>query len=780
VSDLRQAVRLIARAPVFAATVVLILAVAIAGNTAAFSAAHVLLWQPLPFADADRLVVVGGTHRASGARAGISLAEYRDWIGASAVFDGTAAVALEQSFDLASGSEPLRATGGRMTAGLLPLVGVKPVRGRAFRDADEQPGAAPVALISERHWTTHHARSIGAIDSEIVVDGVRTTIVGVLPSDFKLLYGGYSLWLPLRAAPIGGERPLMAVARLRPGVTPDVAGAELNRAADRLERDGGAVSIGWRPRLLTMREFLLAGRGNTLTFLVTALALLLLVASANVASLQLARGAARRREIATRLAIGASRGRIVRQLLAEAALLACAAGVLALGLVAAARRILLASSPDLRELVINLPVLAVTIALMGMTAIISGLAPALVATRLDLTSVLKGAGTRRGAASRTLSLLVVIELAVSLALLAPAALLVRSYRALQQVEPGFAVEGVLTLPVSLPAARYRDDRARADFHDEAVARLAALPGVRAVAATDALPLDPTASADARIAGTTEGVPLSVRTVGPGYFDAFAIPIVAGRGFDARDRQGALPVAVVNQALARRIPAERNALGAVLDVGGAGRVTVVGIAADARSAGLRTAPQPELLLPIAQRPRASFALALAVTDDPMHQAAAVRAALYAVDPDLPFAPRTMAAALAEQLTAARMVSLLLAALAAIALALASAGLAGVVSRLVLERTPEMGLRAALGATRRQVATVVVRHAVVLVGCGLVLGLGAAVALGQMIASTTFGVSAWDPAAYALVAGVVVAATGVVCFAPIRRAATIDPASALRSL
>lgn len=778
--DLRHAARLLLKAPGFSGTAVLILALAIAGNTATFSAVNVFLIEPLPFADADRLVVVSMRHRATAARAGVSYADYQAWSAHAATIEAAAAVRLEQSFNLSGGAEPIRVTGGRMTASLLPVLGVSPLRGRRLLPQDERPGAPGAVLITERFWERRFNRAETAIGSALVVDGAPSTIVGVLPADFRLLYGGYSIWAPLVSPRDAGSRSQILIGRLAPGATPQRSAAELSGLAEAAGRDAPAGARGWQPRVLGMRDFVLAGRQRTLLFVITALALLLLVACANTASLQLARAAARRQEIATRLALGATRPQVIRQLLAEAAIIAAASAAVALVLVALARKLLLAGSPDLRELQISLPVLGFTLLLTLVTTIAFGLVPALTGTRMELASVLTGAFTPKRATRRLLSALVVLEIASSVVLLVPAALLFRSFLTLRQMNPGFVVDGVLTFSVTLPEATYPDAQRRRAFHADALDRLGAMAGARAVAASDALPLEAPATRPVEIAGTGRTIDALARTVSTDYFRALAIPLRAGRSFGRADGPEGARVAVVNETLAKAAHPDGHALGAVIRLGDEGLVTIVGVAADLRSVGLRVPPQPEVMLPLSQHPAARVSFAVATGGDPGRLVVPAREAMRALDADLPLGSiRPMTETMDEQVAAVRVIATLLAALAMLALVLASAGLSGLMSRLVSQRTREFGVRAALGATRRDVVVLVMRDAVSLVAWGLALGLPAAAAVARVAASMLWGVSAADVQAFAAVPLALALTTCAACYVPARRAAHLDPAVALRA-
>lgn len=780
-SDVKYAARLLLKAPSFTSAAIVILTIAIAGNVATFSAIDVLLLGPLPFAGADRLVVFSGRNAATGARTGLSPAEYRELTRQPSILDRAAAVELEQRFNLSAGGDPVRVSGGRMTAGLLPLLGVSPAHGRRFTPDDERSGAPAVVLITDRYWATAFQRSPAAIGRHIAVDGAHATIVGVLPPDFRLVYGGYALWVPLRLESTPADRrrdALMVVARLASGVAPDRAASSLNSVASRLAHAHQPPGDAWRIRLLPIREFLLAGRGHTLAFATIALGLLLLVACANLATLQLARASARRREIATRLALGASRFRAIRLLFVEAAILSTAGAACALALVALGRRVLLAGNPDLRELAISLPVFGYTAGLALAAAIAFGLVPALIGTRLQPAAVLKAAVHQTGATRRVRSALVVAELAVSLALLAPAGLLVKSFVALRRTSPGFKVDNILTVPVSLPPTRYAGPGRQSAFAEQAVARLGAMTGVKAAAAGDSLPLERPAAADIQFG--TRRVRALLRSVSPEYLEIFGVPLRAGRSFTRSDRADAPAVAIVNDTLAAAIRPDRDAVGELIRIDGADAATVIGVTADLRSAGLRVPPEPELFVPFAQRPRPSIAIALATVADPLQVAASARQAMQAIDPELPVTGvRAMTDILDEQLAAMRAIAAVLAALAALALVLATAGMAGIMSWLVTERTHEIGVRTALGATTGQVVALIARDAMRLVAAGVAIGVPAAAAVARLLSSAVWGVAAVDAPVFALVPIVLMVAASAACLGPLMRAARVDSASALRA-
>lgn len=658
---------------------------------------------------------------------------------------------------------------------------------------DERSGAPAVVLITDRFWESAFRRSEDAVGRDVVVDSLHATIVGVLPPDFRLLYSGYSVWMPIHTDEVSTtnrrQRSLLGIARLRRGVTTGQAAAIVSATSARLEHEYPGTNQGWRARVVPMRDFLLAGRGHTLVFLMTALGLLLMVACANVASLQLARASARQREIAIRLALGASRGRIVRFLMVEAGLVAATSGALALALVAAARVVLLASSRELRELTIDLRVLGFTLALAGATAVVFGLMPALTATRVELAAAVKGPFSAQPATRRLRSALVIGELSLSLALLVPSGLLFRSFLALRQTEPGFRVDNLLTFSLAMPAARYSSDPDRRAFSTEVLRQLAEIPGVISGAAADGLPLDPPAVVELRIRNPEEGdggagsrtQRAGMRSVTPEYFRTFEIPILYGRAFDSRDATDSPGVAVVNETLARFMRSDRLVAGQRVDAAGQGALTIVGVVADTRSVGLRAAPQPEIFVPLQQRPVSAIAVALATAGGPGSYIPEVRARMRALDRDLPLAfVRPMKEIVDEQTVALRTIAMFLGGLALLALLLATAGISGIMSWLVTLRSHEIGVRRALGASRHDVLVLIMRDALVLAVAGVGLGLPAAVMVARLLSGSLWGVSAADASVFLLVPGILTAVALLAGYGPARRAARLDPAVVLRGM
>jgi predicted permease len=780
-SDLRFATRLLLKSPVYTVTAVLILAIAIAGNTGAFSAVNVLLLEPLPFRDSERLVVLASAERTTGGRAGVSLPDYQDWTRDVTAFESAGAVSLEQTFTFSENTssgraEPTRVSGGRMSATLLPLLGVTPAQGRAILPSDELPGAPPVALLTDRFWDTAFKRDANMVGRDILLDGRHTTVVGVLPPDFRLLYSGYAVWAPLRpddSLTDRANRSLLGIARLKPGITPAAAYGALSVVTTRLEREYPETNQGWRARVVPIRTFLLSGRGNTLVFIMIALGLMLLVACANVASLQLARGSARYGEIAVRLALGASRRRIVRLLLVEAGIIATVSGGLALALVAGARRVLLASSPELRELTISLPVLGFTIAATAATAIAFGLVPALTATRMELASAIKGNVAAQRTTRRLRSALVVAELSLSLALLVPAGLLFKSFVALRQMDPGFRVRNVLTFSIAVTHQRDAAGGAEA-FTRNVVAQLSTIPGVTSASASEALPLEP--GPQVNVNGTARA---TIRPVTPGYLTTFEIPLRAGRGFTNADTATSPPVAIVNETLARTLRPDGRVVGYRVSADRYGTFTIVGVIADVRSVGLRTPPPPDILVPYSQRPRRLASVALATAGDPSQYIAAVRERMRALAPDVPLAyVRSMSEIVAEQTAALRAIALLLGSLAVLAMLLAAAGLSGIMSWLVTQRRHEIGVRTALGAGRRDILALIMRDAVVLVTWGLAIGIPASALIARLVSSFLWGVSTADIAVFVGVPALLIFAALAAGYGPARRAARLDPIAVLR--
>jgi putative ABC transport system permease protein len=865
IQDLRYGVRMLLKSPAFTLAAILSLAIGIGANTALFSVVNAVLWSPLPYPGAERLVRVGEWNTA---------AEFAALKRTQRVFEGLAAWSAGD-FTITRRGAPAHLKGQRITPELLPLLGVMPQAGRAFVAEEFQPGSDRVALISDRLWRGRFGADPQLIGQTVTLDEQPYTVVGVTPPRFDF-FPSTDLLTPLAFTPedLGQEHwyGIGFVARLRPGVTLEQAQQEVAVIARGFAEEREL-------RLQPLRELLVKDFRLTLLALWGVVSIVLLIACANVANLMLARASNRQKELAIRAAIGARRARLVRQLLTESVLVALAGGALGLlcaylgvqALLAANPAILpqlsesaaMATIPRLGEVAINGWVMAFNLALKLLTGILFGLAPALQFSRPDVHHALKeGAavsakGFRFGLRRGTQSLLVVGEVALALALLVGAGLLIRSLWRLQQVEPGFRPDRLLTLLLEFPDFRYRNDAQVMSFATQLSERLAALPGVESVGMADSLPLSPVGSfstisiegkADLRAkpddlpfgavppppppgpAGAFIGPSSFHSRISPGYFSTMGIPLRQGREFGPHDIRRSLPVAIINEAMARRYWPGENALGKRLKSSGSEEWrTVVGVVGNVKRFVLEDQPAPEFYLPLLQsieeesgsKPELSasagnkpnkagekdkpgkseeddgdsfigvmsltanprlvsyISLMVSTRGRPEAMAEAVRQTVWSLDRDQPILQLgTMQARLAEVYAPRHFNLLLFGVFALVALLLAAVGLYGVLAYMVAQRTHEIGVRLALGAQHRDVLWLIVRHGLALTLSGVALGLVVALVLTRVLKNLLFEVSATDPATYAVIAILLVGIAFIASYIPARRATKVDPLVALR--
>jgi predicted permease len=799
--DLRYALRSLRRSRGFAAAAIVCLALGIGVNTATFSIVNTLLLRPLPFADGDRVVRLYSQAPGQGweqdAFSAGELAEIRE---RSRTLAGVAG-AGQRGFNLAGEGDPVRLQGSPVTHDLFPLLGVRPALGRGFLPEEDRPGAEPVVILGHEVWRSQFGGRADVVGSKAVVNGIPTTVVGVMPRGFRFPVKS-DLWVPARPDPADALDArwswMLAVARLRPGATVEQAGADLARVARELAAEHPATHAGWRFGARDYGSAYVRGeRGTMLGLMLGAVGFVLLIACANVANMLLARGAARRREIAVRAALGAARRRIVRQLLTESVLIALAGGAAGV-LVGTWWLHWLVSTlgtevPYWMAFELDGRVLAYTAALSVATGLLFGILPALRASRPDLTGSLKdgapgGTGGTHG--SRLRGTLVAGEIALALVLLAGSALSIRSFLAAAGTDPGVDAGRILTARTSVTGERYDAMAARAAFFRELAARVRAIPGVRGAALTTALPAGDVGSATtvaAEGAPDADGVGSRWIAVTPGYWEAMGRPLLAGRGFTEREAaDSAAEVAIVSAELAERLWPGRDPLGRRMRVeveGATPWLTVVGVAptlAYAKPGEDGERERRQVHLPYARAGWRLMTLAVRSTGDPATLAAPVRREVRALDPSLPlFTVHTMSDYRASTLWLERAAGQAFASLALLALLLAALGVYGVMAYAVGQRTREIGIRMALGARAPDVVGMVVREGALLAAAGIGAGLLGAWGVSRLMRSTLYGVGPGDPVAFVaaplLLAAVAVAASWI----PARRAARVDPMTALRS-
>jgi predicted permease len=809
--DLRYGARHLLASPGFTAVAVLTLALGIGANTAIFSAVDALLLGALPVPDSRRLVSSWAMREGYDpfGTSALELAAYRDRSDAFA----RCGVARSRSWNLLGEAEPERVQGAAVQADFLAALGVHAVLGRDIGAAEDRPGGPAVALLSHGFWQRRFGGDRRVLGRSLNLDGRITTIIGVLPPGFDYPDAA-EIWVPLQTRLDGlplaaaAEHSFVLAARLRPGVSVERADARSKEIARQLEREYPQVERGWSVAVVPLRRELLADLGGrvekSLLALLAAVGFLLLLCCANVAGLLLARGVTRGREIALRRALGAGRGRIVRQLVTESLLLASLGGLggllLARGMLPLLRSLspiqALAFSATLANLRLDGRALAFLAAVTVLTGVASGLWPAIQeASSHALMGVLREGGRRAGtgkAGRRSLSALVVAEMALAVALLAGGALTLQSFQRLRRMELGFRPENLLTMHMELSPTKYRDLPQRVSFVERVLGRIESLPGVAAAGATTNIPLSSFTAYDAVF--TVEGGPpvnpadvpiTSHRLVSPGYLETLGVTLVKGRLLDRRDRAGAQPVAVISEELARQGWHDTDPIGKRLRRVRPGQtdpwLTVVGVVRDVKEdRGNFRVARPVWYLPYAQQANVyPIDLVVKASGDPAGLARAVRRAVLAVDPDQPVSNViTMDAQLQGLLVTERFSAILMGALAATGLLLAVIGLYGVMAYSVSRLTGEIGLRVALGAVPADIFRMVLGRGAALVLGGLLLGLSSAAALARLLAGTLYGVEANDPGTFAAISMLLALVALAACALPARRAMRVEPTVALR--
>lgn len=791
-SDLRFAARAFVRQPGITFLVVLMLALGMASGTAVFSLVNGVFLRPLPFPHADRLVMLDETApRWNLEFTGVNYRDFAQWREGARAF-ASMGVITDASYNLADGDGAERVPGAAVTWDYGPTLGIEPVLGRFFLPEEDVPNGPPVALIGHGLWQRRFAGAPDVLGRTLRVNGREATIVGVLPPE-AAFPDEMELWLPLGLSPSEGASYAYAgVARLKPGVTLEQARADLARAHAPIWEAHDQERV-VSPVLLPLRERLVGDLRPAALALGAAVVLVLLIACGNVAAILLARSFTRRRELAVRAALGASSGRIVRQLLTESLALALVAAPVGLLLGTWSIQLLARAAgdriPPWVQVGVDWRLALFAVATLSVTAVLFGWAPILQARREDVRGALVE-GSGRGGASRaqrrTMSALVVAEVALAALLLVSSGLLVRGFQRLQDTDPGFRTGDVLTFRVSLPSTTYPDSTARRAFYRELMAGLAALPGVRAAGAVTCPPLGchsgyffEVEGAPAR--GHDEPNPVVLyRGATPDYFPAMGVERVAGRFFDGTD-DGVRGI-VVNETFVRElVPAGRDAVGQrVRFHGGDGPwLTVIGVARDVRHYGLDEPMRPGVYFPLEARAPGSAVAALWTAVPPTTLVAPARALVRRIDPELPlYQVGTMEEALSRSLQVRRVSSWMMGVFAALALVLALGGIYGVLSYIVGQRGREIGIRLALGARRREVARLVVRQGMALAVAGVALGLLAALAVGGLLSGLLAGLSPRDPLTFGAVAAVLLAAAGLATLAPARRALRVEPQVALR--
>jgi putative ABC transport system permease protein len=814
IREIRFAFRRLARSPGFVVIAVVTLALAIGASTAVLSLVNALLIRPLPYRAPQQLVLLLQHFKSQNLeRIPVSPPEFVDYESRAQDFEKIGAFG-NVDFNLVSGDKPERIAGAQVTANVFPLLGVTPIKGRFFEPTECQVGRNDVIIISERLWQRKFNRDPQILGTKLLLDGKGFTVVGIMPAgfDFPLQlfnlgaggqFGGRAdIWQPLaftdKELSIRYNRSYSIVGRLKPGISLAHAQAEIETINGQMRiehKDNYPGGDSFGGDVFPLQELAVARMRPTLLILLGAVALVLLIACANLTTMLLARAAAHERDMAIRVALGAGPLRLLRQVLTESVMLALLGGVagilLAIWGVDLLKSIGAQTVPRLREVNLDLRVLTTTFAVSVGTGIVFGLVPGLASAKPELTESLKEGGrssTVGKSRNRLRNALVIAEVALALVLLTSAGLLMKSFVRLQNVNPGFDSHHVLTAEVSLPKLQYPDNKAIVRFSDEAQRRIATLPGIEAVGLTTVLPLAGT-NGDSSFAiegrpddRSTPNPDEEKREVSPGYFRAIGTPLIRGRFFTEADNVDAPLVIIVNQTFARKFWPNEDAVGKRIVMGGMSPdpkwITIVGIVGDIRHAALDVEPKPEMYVPFAQDPYKSMIFAVRGAQDPRNLASAIRSQIQSIDPGLPLANiRTFDAVIAESVAPRRLSVVLLGVFAAVAVLLATVGIYGVMSFLVVQRTHEIGVRMALGAQRADVMRLVIGRALQLIAIGTAIGLLMALFSTRALQALLYRVSAVDLPTFFFVAFVLGLVALAASYLPAQRATRSDPMVAL---
>jgi putative ABC transport system permease protein len=801
--DLRYGARMLLKHPGFALIAVVTLALGIGANTAIFSVVNGVLFRPLPYADADRLYWVTIDRQDLGNRFTLSNADFLILKQHNQSFEKLALMQGDLMI-LTGGPEPERIPANKVTAEYFAVLGAQPELGRTFSPDEDEPGKPLVAVVSHSLWQRHLNSDPDPTGRTISLNDKTYTVVGVMPPDFRL-FRSVDVWPIMQVSPPNRRAPFgkRMVAKLKPGIDEPQMRAELTALRDQTEREwpnpenGSGLAL-WSYEAEPLKEVITGNLRPVLLVLLVSVGCVLLIATANVANLLLARASTREREMAIRAALGASRFRLLRQLLTESVMLAAAGGALGLLLASYGIDLLLklepGNLPRMNEVGIDKGVLVFTSCISLLSGILFGLAPALQVSRTNLNESLKEGGrssTETSGRKRLRGLLVISQTALALVLLAGAGLMIKSFVRLQQVNPGFNPEGVLTVQVSMPQTRYGERQKRVSFQRELLERVRSLPAVQSAGTSSDVPPQNVGDVDVfEVAGQPvppdQNRPLAERILlSPDYFRAMGIPFLSGRDFSLADDPDAPPVAIINRTMAERYFPDGEAVGGRIHFGDFGAdapwITIVGVVGDVKNNGLSAEDALTIYVPYEQNLWSFGPLSVCVrsSSKPEPVTAGVRDVVQALDKDLPIANiKTGDQLLYDAVGQPRFHTFLIALFAAVAMLLAAVGIYGVISYSVAQRTHEIGIRLAVGARPQDVLLLVIRQGMIMTSIGTAIGLFAAFGLTRLMTSLLFRVSATDPITFAVVAALLVAVALLACWIPARRATKVDPMIALR--
>lgn len=797
--DIRYAVRRLAKSPGFALVAILTLALEIGANTAIFSVVNAVLLRSLPFAEPDRLVMLYTAYPQDETRYPLSPPDFMSYHDDARSFADVVAV-NDSRQTLTDEGEPRRVDVGVVSADFFELMGAQPILGRTFRAEENEPGRNTVAVLTHAYWQQQFGADPGVMGNAVTLNGVQREVVGVLPPEFDFP-GDRQIYYPLEytssfsSTTAEGRRGefLTVIGRLKPGVTMEQADTEVRTISQRLQQEFPETnSENISLSMVRLQDEMLGEVRTPLLILLGAVSLVLLIACVNVANLLLARATARSGELAVRVALGARRGRLIRQLLTESMLLGLAGGAAGLLLAVWGTQALIAARPEgiprLDEIGIDGSVVTFTAGVALATGILFGLLPAVQVTRSGLSGSLREGGrgslAARGA-DRTRRGLVIAEMALAVMLLIGAGLLIRSFLQLSAVDPGFRTERVVTFDLSLPSSVYEDGAAIRGFYDQLLNRVEALPGVEAVAAASELPLTGFGSIYGFEIENREPPPpgfvqdAAVTRVTPGYLRTLAIPLRNGRVVDERDRADGPEALLVNEAFVRRYFPNEDPLGRRLTFDGENWVEIVGVTGDVPQQGLDQEVRPGIYAPFPQFTTRSMTVVVRTSTDPLALTRTIRAEVDALDPNLPVERfRTAGQIVSESVAQPRFYTMLLAVFAGVALVLAAIGIYGVISYAVAQQTREIGVRVALGAEARDVVGLVLKRALLLSVVGVGVGIGGALLLTRLLDTLLYNTATTDPLTYLAVAVTLLGVALLASYLPARRAARVDPMIALR--
>ncbi|HYV83180.1 MAG TPA: ABC transporter permease [Pyrinomonadaceae bacterium] len=803
--DVRYAFRMLLKRPGFTVIVVLTLALGIGANTTIFSAIDAVLLNPLPYKNPERLLVVWETNKQLGPemwdRNEAAIGNFLDWRSHNQIFDQLGAL-FDTDMNLTGVGEPQRIKSCVVTTNFFQVLGVQPMLGRSFLPEAETPGSPFTVIISHDLWERQFGSDPNIINKSLTLNAHQVAVIGVMPPGFELQFPTskhVDMWVPM-IIDVGdpdyhdrNNNFLYTLGRLKQGVSPEQAQTEMSLIASQLQQQYPETNAEKGVRVVPLQKQLVGNVESYLYMLFAAVGFLLLIACTNVAGLLLSRVTARHREVAIRIAVGASRWRLIRQLLTESVILSALSGLFGLLLAYGGVKLLLALTPSdvprLHEIGLHVPVFLWTLTISIATGVLFGLAPAIQASRPDLNQSLKESSGRNPGGSRLRNLLVVSEVAVALLLLVGAGLMTKSFVRLQQVDPGFEPANVISMNIALPTSKYRGPQVN-NFYDQLFERVKNLPGVKSVAGINPLPLS---NSNVSYRFVVEGAPFvpladrpyaGVRVVTPGYFQTMNIRQLKGRAFTEQDRENTPYVTVINEALASRYWPNQDPLGKRLGIldeesGKQEWREIVGVVGNVRHKALEIEVMPEAYFPYKQSPQNFMSLVVRTASDPSSLVAAIRSQVLSVDKDQPVSDvMTMEQRVARSVASRRFVMLLLGSFSVLALGMAAVGIYGVMAYLVIQRTQEIGIRMALGAQKRDVLKLVVGKGMALALIGAAIGLVASLFLTRLMRSLLFEVTPTDGLTFVIVSVVLLTVALLACYIPARRATRVDPLVALR--